>query len=119
MRIALLQMTAGIDPEINARAIDDAITAARAGGAQMLFTPEMSGMIDRDRGRAAAKIRSEGDDPVLRAARAAATREGLFVALGSLAIERDDGLWANRSFAIDDSGAVVARYDKMQIGREH
>lgn len=115
MRIALLQMTAGIDPEINARAIDDAITAAKAGGAQMLFTPEMSGMIDRDRGRAAAKIRHEGDDPVLRAARDAAAREGLFVALGSLAILRDDGLWANRSFAIDDAGAVAARYDKMHM----
>src|SRR3546814_181877 len=104
MRIALLQMTTGIDPKVSAQTIDEAVTAAKAGGAQMLFTPEMSGMIDRDRGRAAAKIRREGDDPVLRAARAAAAREGPFVALGSLAIERDAGLWANRSLAIDDNG---------------
>lgn len=115
MRIALLQMTAGIDPAVNARAIDDAVTAAKAGGAQMLFTPEMSGMIDRDRVRAASNIRREDDDPVLRTARAAAGREGLFVALGSLAIEREDGLWANRSFAIDAHGAIVARYDKMHM----
>lgn len=115
MRIALLQMTSGIDPGGNAQAIDDAITAAKAGGAQMLFTPEMSGMIDRDRVRAATKIRREFGDPVLGAAREAAAREGLFVSLGSLAIERDDGHWANRSFVIDDTGAVVARYDKMHM----
>ena len=115
MRIALLQVTTGIDPEVNARAIDDAVTAAKAGGAQMLFTPEMSGMIDRDRVRAATKIRREANDPVLCAARKAAERERLFVALGSLAIEREDGLWANRSFAIDAQGAIAARYDKMHM----
>lgn len=115
MRIALLQMTTGIDPVVSARTIDDAIAAANAGGAKMLFTPEMSGMIDRNRNRAAANIRREGDDPVLRAACNAAAREGMFVALGSLAIEREDGRWANRAFAIDEKGDIVARYDKMHM----
>lgn len=115
MRIALLQMTTGIDPLVSARTIDDAIVAAHAGGAQMLFTPEMSGMIDRDRNRAAANIRREDDDLVLRTACDAAAREGIFVTLGSLAIKRDDGLWANRSFAIDSTGKIVARYDKMHM----
>src|SRR3546814_4929982 len=84
----------------------------------MLFTPEMSGMIDRDRNRAAANIRREDDDLVLRTACDAAAREGIFVTLGSLAIKRDDGLWANRSFAIDSTGKIVARYDKMR-SEEH
>lgn len=115
MRIAILQMTSGIDPEVNARTIDAAISTAKAGGAQMLFTPEMSGMIDRDRGRAAAKIQREGDDPVLRTTCDAASREGIFVALGSLAIMRDDGLLANRAFVIDDNGEIVAHYDKIHM----
>lgn len=40
-RIALYQMTAGIDPTANAAAIGDAARQAKAGGAAMLFTPEM------------------------------------------------------------------------------
>ena len=46
-------MTSGIDPAVNAAALADAVHAAKAGGADMLFTPEMSGLLDRDRARAA------------------------------------------------------------------
>jgi predicted amidohydrolase len=114
-RAALFQMTTGIDPATNAAAIVAAVAQARAGGAQMLFTPEMSGLLDRDRRRAAAAIRSERDDPVLAAVREAAAREGVWVALGSLAIAREDGRWANRAFVIDAGGEIVARYDKLHM----
>ena len=114
-RIAVLQMTAGIDPAANARRLEEAVEQAAGDGAQMLFTPEMSGMLDRDRPRAAAKIVSEADSPVLAAVREAAARSGLWVALGSLAIRRDDDRWANRSFVIDAKGEVAARYDKMHM----
>ena len=114
-RIAVLQMTSGIDPEANAAALVDAVGRAAEGGAAMLFTPEMSGLLDRDRKRAAASIRPEGEDVVLVAVREAAARAGLWVALGSLAVEREDGRWANRSFLIDGSGGVAARYDKIHM----
>ena len=58
-RIALLQMTSGIDPAANAAVLTDAIGKAAAGGAAMLFTPEMSGLIDRDRTRAPPHVVSE------------------------------------------------------------
>ena len=115
MRIALLQMTAGIDPAANAATIEDAVTEAKAGGATMLFTPEMSGLLDRDRERAAQSIAVEADDVVLAATRAAARRFGLWVHLGSLAVRRDDGRLANRGFVIDDAGEVRARYDKLHL----
>jgi len=118
-RIAVLQMTSGIDPGANARALVDAVAEARAGGAAMLFTPEMSGLIDRNRKRAAAHIVPEATDPVLTAVREAAAREGVWVALGSLAVAREGepvgGRFANRSFVIDDTGAIVARYDKIHM----
>jgi deaminated glutathione amidase len=114
-RIALLQMCSGIDPAANAATIVDAIEAAAAGGAAMLFTPEMSGLIDRDRARAARAIAREADDRALAAAREAAARTGLWVALGSLAVVREDGRWANRAFVIDGTGAVAARYDKLHM----
>jgi len=115
IRIALVQMTSGIDPQANARAIVDAIGKAAEGGAEMLFTPEMSGLLDRDRDRAAAHVLAEEASPVLAAVREAAARHGIWVALGSLAVARADGRWANRSFLVDASGAIVARYDKMHM----
>lgn len=114
-RVAVLQMTSGIDPEANAAVLVDAIAQAAAGGAAMLFTPEMSGLLDRDRTRAAVHIVREEDNPVLAAVRAAAAERNIWVALGSLAIRREDGRWANRSFLVDGSGAVVARYDKIHM----
>ena len=118
-RIAVLQMTSGIAPADNAAVIVDAVREAKRGGAEMLFTPEMSGLLDRDRRRAQQNIAAEGDDRVLAAVREGAAKQGLWVALGSLAIAldgADDGArWANRSFLIGPDGAIAARYDKMHM----
>ena len=113
--VAVLQMTAGIDPAANADTLERAIAEAAAGGAAMLFTPEMSGLIDRDKARAAAHLTSEEHDPVLARVRAAAAAHGLWVHLGSLAVRRGDGRLANRGYVIDDRGEVRARYDKMHL----
>ena len=43
----------------------------------MLFTPEMSGLLDRDAERAAANVRREEDDEVLAACREAAREHGI------------------------------------------
>ncbi|VXC80082.1 carbon-nitrogen hydrolase family protein [Sphingomonas sp. AX6] len=114
-RIALLQMTSGIDPAANAATLVEAIHAAKAGRAAMLFTPEMSGLLDRDRARAAAHIVDEHDDPVLAAVRAAARDAGLWVHVGSLAVRGAGERLANRGFVIDDAGEIAARYDKMHM----
>ena len=115
MRIALLQMCSGIDPAGNCETIVNGITAAAAGGATMLFTPEMSGLVDRDRARAEPILKTEDHDIVLAAVRDAATRHGLWVNLGSLALRTDNGRLANRGFVIDAKGAIRARYDKIHL----
>ena len=71
-RIAVFQMCSGIDPDANAAAIVDAMGQARAGGAQILFTPEMSGLLDRERQRAGVHVVAEAANPVLAATRRAA-----------------------------------------------
>jgi predicted amidohydrolase len=114
-RIALYQARTGIDPGANARDLVAAVREAAEGGAAMLFTPEMSGLLDRDRQRGAAHLRPEAEDPVLAAVRDAAARHGLWVQLGSLALLREDGRLANRGFVIDDRGAIRATYDKLHL----
>lgn len=115
VKIAILQMNSGVEPAANAATIADAVAHATGEGAAMLFTPEMSGMLDRDRKRAAGKIHDEASDLVLAEVRAAAARHGIWVALGSLAIQAGDGRLANRAFVIDGQGEVMARYDKMHM----
>ena len=114
-RIALFQSCTGIDPAANAQALTEAIEQASAGRAEMLFTPEMSGLLDRDAKRAAENLRTEDDDQVLAACREAASRHGLWLHLGSLAVRTEDGKLANRGFLIDPTGAVRARYDKIHL----
>jgi predicted amidohydrolase len=116
VKIALFQAQTGIEPGANAAELVRRVEAAAAAGAAMLFTPEMSGLLDRDRARAAPQLRAEADDEVLAAVRAAAARAGIWVHLGSLALlAGDDGKLVNRGFVIDDGGAIRARYDKMHL----
>ncbi len=116
LRLGLVQMTAGIDPAVNTATLTAAITALAADGAQIAFTPEMSGLLDRNRDRLFATVRREADDPVLAAVRAAARAHHIWVHLGSLALaEGRDGRLVNRGFLIDDQGDIRARYDKLHL----
>ena len=114
-KVALFQATSGIDPAANGDALASAVEAAAAGGAKMLFTPEMSGLLDRDRARMAGKVAREEEDRVLGQVREAAAKAGLWVHLGSLAVRATSDKLANRGFVIDGGGEIRARYDKIHL----
>jgi len=114
-RIALFQSNTGIEPAANARALNEAIAEAAQGGAEILFTPEMSGLLDRDSARAARNIHGEEEDQVLAACREAARQHRIWLHVGSLAVLVDDGKVANRGFVIDREGNIRARYDKLHL----
>ncbi len=114
-RIAIFQSRTGIDPEANAEALVLAIAAAASGGAEMLFTPEMSGLLDRDSERAAKCVRPAQEDVVLAACRAAARDKGIWLHLGSLAVTVEGNKLANRGFVIDSGGEIRATYDKIHL----
>ena len=115
MKVAVLQMTSGIDPAVNAATIIDGIARAAGAGASMLFTPEMSGLLDRDRARASGAIVDDADDTVLSAVRRAAKAHAIWVHLGSLALKVEGARWVNRGFIIDANGEIRARYDKLHL----
>ena len=116
MKIGVYQARTGIDPEANGKRLAAAIREAAMGGAAMLFTPEMSGLLDRDRARAVRHLRKEDEDLVLAAGRQSAAASGIWVHLGSLALLDDEkGGLVNRGFIIDASGAIRARYDKIHL----
>ena len=115
VRIAIYQAQSGIDPAVNAERLVGSVREAAAGGAAMLFTPEMSGMLDRDRQRALGKARREEEDQVLAAVRGAAAEAGIWMHLGSLALKGEGDKLVNRGFVIDAQGDIRARYDKIHL----
>ena len=114
-RIAIFQSCSGIDPAANAAALVDAIERAAKGGAEMLFTPEMSGLLDGNRERAAGVVQSEEGDDVLAAVREAARASAIWVHVGSLALRGKGDKLVNRAFVIDPAGEIAGRYDKMHL----
>jgi deaminated glutathione amidase len=109
-------MCSGIDPAHNAEQLRNYARQASAAGATMLFTPEMTGLVDRDRNRAAQNITAEEQDQTLVAACGVAAECGMWISLGSLAIcDYGNERLRNRSFLINAHGEIVARYDKIHL----
>lgn len=114
-RIALFQSNTGLDPAANAATLTSAVEQASRGGAEILFTPEMSGLLDRDSARAASNLRPQEDDEVLAACREAAAKYRIWMHIGSLAVLVEDAKVANRGFVIDREGEIRATYDKIHL----
>ena len=116
-RIAVLQMTSGIDPEANYACIADAAGKAADEGASTMFTPEMSVLLDRDRKRAAEWIEGEGAREAVERLETIAGQTGTTLAIGSVPLPSGDadGRWANRSLYVTPDEGLVASYDKMHM----
>nr|WP_315457235.1 carbon-nitrogen hydrolase family protein [uncultured Sphingorhabdus sp.] len=115
MRIAVHQMTSGVHPWENVAAMTRAMTSAGEGGAIMYFAPEMSVMLNRNRGEARPLVTSEAASPFLAPICECARENGMWVHLGSMAVDHEGGKLANRSLLIGPEGDVRARYDKIHL----
>jgi predicted amidohydrolase len=115
-RAACIQMTSGREMAANADTIARLTRQARAAGADLVMTPEVSNMIEPDRAAQLAKVRFEHEDPVLAAGRDLARETGVWLLLGSLAVKAEgEERLANRSILLSPAGDVVARYDKIHM----
>ena len=82
----------------------------------MLFTPEMSDMLDRDRERALGTARHEEEDVVLAAVRErGGARAGSGSIWGRSRCAASGDKLVNRGFVIDAGGEIRARYDKIHL----
>jgi predicted amidohydrolase len=114
-KVALVQMRSGMAPEVNCAAALAAVAEAKGAGADYVLTPEMTNIIESKRERLMAAIVDEESDPTLAALREAARAHAIYVHIGSLAVKASPDKAANRSFLIDRSGEIVARYDKIHM----
>jgi predicted amidohydrolase len=108
-------MTTGIDPEANFSTIADAMYEAAQGGAQVLFTPEMSLLLDRDRARGAQSIASAGYAEFPARLAQLARETGVDLALGSMPMRANERKLANRAMYFAADGQDPIAYDKMHM----
>jgi len=113
-KIAVLQMTSGIDPEANCSVIVEALQDAKAQGAEMLFTPEMSLLLDRNRKRADLHIVSEAASAFPDRLAAAAHDARMSMTAG-MPVRVEDDRFANRQWMFGPSGGAPIHYDKIHM----
>ncbi len=117
MKAGLIQLCSGDDPIANLAVTRDLIAHAAAQGAGFVLTPEVTNCVSQDRAHQQNVLQTEVDDITLAGLRETAQELGIWLSIGSLGIKTQDadGRFANRSFLIDPSGQIVARYDKIHM----
>lgn len=114
-KAACVQNTASNDLERNIERLGHLVRRARDTGADFITTPEVCLMIEQGAKRTREKAHPEASHPGLAAFRGWARETGAWLLAGSLTILRDDGKLANRSYLIDPTGEVQARYSKIHM----
>lgn len=115
IKVALVQMTSGLDVDANAAFVRSAIAQGAAQGATLISTPEMTNFLAKGRAEAFARAVPESEDTVLQSAIDAAKTHRVWVHLGSLCIALGGDMLANRTLVITPNGDVTARYDKLHM----
>ncbi len=114
-RVAAVQMRSGVDVARNIEAMERLVADAAARGAVYVQTPEVTGLMQRDRAKLALTLRDEAEDPVFAAASALARKHGIFLHLGSSLVKAEGGKSANRGAIFAPSGRRLAAYDKVHM----
>jgi len=118
-----IQFTSARDYEPNIRIVSDLVRRAHDDGADFVMTPENTGLTEPIGKLRREKARDEANHPVLAALCEVAQETGVWLLIGSLAVDlsrepdagQGEGRLANRSYLVDSSGAIVARYDKIHM----
>ena len=99
---------------------DEAIEEARrlagdavAAGAELVCLPEYCGGLKSEGGLFAPPTAPEARHPVLDALRGFASDTGVWMLIGSIAVDGPGDRLINRGYVIDDRGDIHARYDKI------
>jgi predicted amidohydrolase len=110
-----VQLTSGHDPAANVAAATALIRRARAAGADLIVTPEVTNMMGLRRQSTLDRARPEAEDPSVAAFRDLAAETGAWLLIGSLVLRASAEKLANRSLLIDPAGTIAARYDKIHM----
>ncbi len=114
-RVALVQMCSGREVDKNVARATELIGEAAKGGAGYVQTPEMTTLMELERPRLLAAVRSEKDTPALPHFQALARELAIWLHIGSMPVLLESGKLANRAYLISPAGEITARYDKIHM----
>ena len=116
LKVACAQLTSTTDIAENIEISSELIREAHGQGAQLIGLPEVVNLVQRSRRKSAEVVKTEDEETSLKAYRELAAELGVWLHTGSLVIKLiDDERNVNRSFLIDDKGAIAATYDKIHM----
>jgi predicted amidohydrolase len=113
-KAACIQMTATPDAEADIATNLKLMSQAADQGATLIATPEFCAGLDVQDGALAPVAFPEGSHPALAAFTAFAAYRQVEVLVGSISVAEGSKVF-NRSFHIDISGTILARYDKIHM----
>ena len=114
-KAAAVQMRSGTDPMRNLVDATALIKQAAGQGATFISTPEMTSLFEPDRAKLKSAVRAESDDPAVAAFAALSADLGVWLHVGSLALEGPHDKRVNRTLLFSPNGKIVARYDKVHL----
>ena len=115
VRVALLQLRTPAGQAAAFAQVEPLVRQAAADGARFIATPEATNILERDRTRLFAGLKSAEADPCVQGLIALAAELKVWILIGSALVLREDGGAANRSMLIDPAGQVRATYDKIHM----
>jgi predicted amidohydrolase len=115
LRVALIQTRTPADQDAALEQTAPLIRQAAQAGAKLILTPEGSNLLQRNRPKMAAVLRTVEDDPFVRGVRGLAAELGVWILIGSALVRRDEDKAANRALLISSDGAIVDSYDKVHM----
>jgi predicted amidohydrolase len=119
---ACIQNSAEVELAPSLDAAEDLTRAAAAAGARLVLLPEYFASLDVIDDLLVSRARPEAGHPALVRFQGLAAELSVWLLLGSLGIESPgsssvggSGRMLNRSYLIDATGAIAARYDKIHL----
>jgi predicted amidohydrolase len=113
-RIGLIQLCASDDVAHNIKRATALIRDAADKGAQLIMTPEMTGIFEQRKKPLFENTHPEDNDRALLAFKALAKELDVWLLIGSLAIKVADDKLVNRAYLLSPKG-IEARYDKIHM----
>ena len=114
-KVGCLQFCADNDLNANLERAELLTRQTRSAGADLICLPEYFSAIEADDKSMLAKAFTEDQHPALKLFRSLAKELSAWLQIGSLPIRISDNHVNNRAFLLNDSGDIVARYNKTHL----
>jgi len=108
-------MCSSINLEKNLADAESFIRAAALDGAELIISPEMTSLLDRNSHRLMENIRYEAEDLALPFFSKLAAELKVSLVIGSMPVKISETKAANRSYFINSKGEIITYYDKLHM----